>query len=597
MKLNAAIVVILIGVAITSSCTTATKQQMLPSKTATAKSGAAEPAAPVKSSTEAPPGAPIPNVELTPDLFHDLLLAEIATQRGHLKVATELYDKWAKSTRDPRLAEHAARLAVYAQDSVHALDAAKLWVDTDPNNMEARQILAVLLIRQGHTDAALSHMEKVLALSDRTGESGFLVIAGLLEREQDKRAALEAMNRFVALRPNDPNALYAYSFLAARTGEYKTANEAIAQAIKLKPDWVEAKVQEARIFKLQGQDDIALKKMRETVDGHPENQELRITFARMLVEEERLEEALEQFQDIAKQQPDNQDVLFALGFLTMQLEKFDEAENYFSKLIEMGHREMEAAYYLGRIAEVKQDFNKALEWYTSVGTGEHYLNAQIRVAVLIAKQGDIQSAIAHLRALKSDEIGEGQALRLYLVEGEILHDANRYQEAFDLYTQALTEIPDNTDLLYARSMVAEQLDRLDVTESDLKKILEREPDNAEVLNALGYTLADRTTRYQEALTYIEKALQLRPNDFFILDSMGWVQYRLGNYDDAEKYLRRAMEKKMDAEVAAHLGEVLWVMGKQKEASEVWEKALATAPDGKKNQLLKDVMLKFSADKR
>jgi len=177
-------------------------------------------------------------------------------------------------------------------------------------------------------------------------------------------------------------------------------------------------------------------------------------------------------------------------------------------------------------------------------------------------------------------------MRIYLADGQILRDAGRLKEAIGVFTAGLEELPDNTDLLYARAMVEDKLGKMESMEKDLRKILSREPDNVDALNALGYSLADRTTRYDEALKLIQRALELRPDSFFILDSMGWVNYRLGHYQEAVNYLRRALDMSSDSEVAAHLTEVLWVMGDKEGARKVWDKALKGAPG---NKILLDVM--------
>jgi len=225
---------------------------------------------------------------------------------------------------------------------------------------------------------------------------------------------------------------------------------------------------------------------------------------------------------------------------------------------------------------------KAAKWYNSVSEGDHYINAQIRIVVIKSQEKDLVGARALLDSLRVQR--PGQKMRLFLVEGEILNEAERYQDAYDLYNKALDEFVDNGELLYARAMTAEKLNKLDVLEQDLRKVLARNPNNAEALNALGYTLADRTSRYEEALDFVKRALELRPTDFYIVDSLGWVYYRLGNYDEAVKYLRRAFELKMDPDVAAHLGEVLWVKGDKDEARKVWQQALDVDGKGKKKAI-------------
>lgn len=525
----------------------------------------------------------VPAVDLNGDLLYELLIADIAQRRGHYDRSVEGYLRLAQETRDPRLAERATRIALYARRTAEAQEAGELWAELDPQNVEARQSLAALYIRDGKTDQALSHIEEILSYSAEGADNGFMVIASLLSREKDKRVALDVMGKLVAAREGNAEALYAYSHLAARLGELEEASKAIDQVIKLKPDMEAAIIQKARILQAQGKTAQTSAFLQDIIKRDPRNPEYRLFYARMLADEDRFDEAFTQFAKLNELSPGNDDIVFALGFLALQLGRLDEAEKYLVELIDRGGRGPEVMYYLGRLEEERGDLAKAKRWYGQINDGEHYINAQIRIVVLKARDGDLAGARAHLDALKAQR--PAHRLRLFLVEGEVLVEHEKHQEAFDMYNAALSEFADNADLLYARAMVAEKLDNLDQLETDLRAILARNPNNAEALNALGYTLADRTDRYQEALELVTRALELRPGDYFILDSMGWVHYRLGNHDEAVKYLRRALEMKPDAEVAAHLGEVLWVAGDKDGARKVWAQALEYDPETKRKIVL------------
>ncbi len=523
----------------------------------------------------------IPNSELTADQLYDLLLADIAARRAHLDVAVRLYSKLAQSTRDARLAERASRVAVYARDNESALSAAQLWVELDPKNDEARQLLIALYIRTGDVDAALEHMERVLDSNESEADGGFMIVAGLLSRERDKRAALDLMQRLVNRHQDNTDALFALSHLALRLGENKAASGAIDQVLLLKKDWIPAVLQKARVLTALGQSNATLSFLEQQIKRSPNVVDYRLFYARQLADDGRMPDALLQFKKIDKLQPDTEEVIFAIGYIALQLGHIDDAESYFLQLKNSGNRIFEVDYYLGRLEEERGNNAQAKKRYSAISEGEHYINAQIRIIVITAREGDIDNARALINAIKAQR--PSQTLRLSLVEGEVLIDVEDYEAAFSVYNEALKEFPDNADLLYARSMVADKTDRLDIMEEDLRAILIRDPNNSEVLNALGYTLADRTERYNEALKLISRALELRPNDFHIVDSMGWVHYRMGHYDKAKKYLSRALELKMDVEVAAHLGEVLWVSGEQDAARKVWARALKqTSPTAKKN---------------
>lgn len=279
-----------------------------------------------------------------------------------------------------------------------------------------------------------------------------------------------------------------------------------------------------------------------------------------------------------------------LGALYLQQEQNAKADEVFRKLLALDDYVSQAHFYLGQVAEVDKKFETALSHYEQVEEGENYLDAQIRRAVVLSEQGKLDEGIKALERLDTELPSE--MVRLALVRGELQRDAKHYQQAYDAYTEALSALPDNPDLLYARAMVAERMGRVDWLEADLGAILKGDPEHVQALNALGYTLADRTDRYVEALEYVRRALTLKPEDYYILDSMGWVQYRLGNTDSAIKYLRQAYDRQKDVDIAAHLGEVLWVTGQHEEARRVWRQGLELEGD---TELITKTMERLGGD--
>lgn len=531
----------------------------------------------------------LPDVELTAELLNDLILADVAARRGHLDISVGLYLQLAKETRDPRLAEHATRVANYADMSSEALEAANLWVELEPDSIEARQLLTALLVKGGESGSAIDHLERILANEGKS--NGFMVVAGLLSRERDKELALNLMKQLVEKRADNPEAQYALSQLALRLGEHNEALAAVQRALELKPGWESASLHQARILIAQSKQTQALEYLDKLISDHPKNTDFRLFYARLLVEQERLADAYEQFKEVAEQQPQHEDALFSLGFIGLQLNKLEDAEKYLLRLKKTGDRGYEVHYYLGRLEEMRDNSDEAKRWYSSITQGEYYMNAQIRIIAIMAMNGELDGALQRVSKLKSQR--PAHKLRLDLVEGEILVEGGKYEEAMAVYDSALEEVPENTDLLYARSMVADKLGDYEASERDLRQILARDPNNAEALNALGYTLADKTTRYDEAYELISRALELRPNDYFILDSMGWIKYKLGEHEEAIKYLRRALDMKMDAEIAAHLGEVLWVTGDKEGAKSVWQRALVDVSITSKKEIITEVMERLS----
>lgn len=542
--------------------------------------------APARPDAAAPVTAAKPAEALSGEVLFDILLGEIAGQRNRLDVSVEHYLQAAESSRDPRVAERALRIAAFAKDEQAALAASRRWVELDPDSLDARQSLAVLALRVGIEDEAFTQLEHIITELG-AGDRAFTAVTGLLARDEDRQAALQLMQRLAQQHPDLPDAHLALSRLAQHAGKPEVGLAAAQRALTLRPDWPEALIQRARLQMQKGDQKQALQELAAAVERQPEAPGLRMTYARLLLDAHEFQAAEQQFERIVEQNPEHGDAVYSLGLLALEAERYEVAREYFERLLELGGRNQESLYYLGRIAEVRDAPETAIDWYDQVREGDYLMDAQVRSARLRAQLGDLEAARRQLHGMRvrNPEL----AVQLYVVEGELLVEAGAVQQAMDLYDSVLEETPDNTDLLYARALLAEKLDRLEQTEQDLRRVLELEPDNAPALNALGYTLADRTERHREALIYIEKALALRPEDPAILDSMGWVQYRLGNLEQAEQYLRRALEQVRDAEIAAHLGEVLWRQGRQDEARRVWEAAREADAD---NPVLERTMQRF-----
>ena len=327
--------------------------------------------------------------------------------------------------------------------------------------------------------------------------------------------------------------------------------------------------------------------MEKTLQRNEKDLDLRMYYARLLTDEKQYDAARRQFEILIAQAPNNTDVLYALGLLYLQSNRLDEATMYFQRLSTLDQRGGEAGYYLGRIAEEKGELQQAANWYQSLSEGANYFDAQVRLGIILARQDRLDDARRHLQGI--DAGSQEQKNILIQAEAELLTDKKLFENAMAIYDKAL-EGDQDADLLYSRAMLAEKMDRLDILERDLRVIIEREPGHAQALNALGYTLADRTNRYQEAYDLIRKALEISPEDFYILDSMGWVLYRMGRLDESIVFLNKALSARPDPEIAAHLGEVLWVKGDKAAAKQIWEAAIKETP---KDIRLLDVIKRFN----
>ena len=518
----------------------------------------------------------LPNQELTEGLLYEFLLAEIAGQRGNLALSAQAYVDLAKRTRDPRIARRATEVALYARMNNAAIDAASIWQETEPGSTRPLQALAGLLVAAGRYDEALPNLKKLLAGSAGDPASGFTQLTRTLANAQDKQAALKLVRSLAADYPKLAEAHLAVAQAAVNAGDERAALEEARKAGQLRPDWEAAVLFEAQLLQKVSVDQAA-SLLAGYLKKYPAARETRLAYARVLVTQKRFDEARVEFGKLMAGAPDSTDMVFAVALLSLQLKDYDSAEKYLRGLIDSPYRDKDAVrLYLGQVAEERKNLPEALHWYGEVGEGEQYVQAQIRYAQVLARQGKLDEARARLQqaAAKNSQ----QRVQLILAEAQLLRDANQPKAAFDLVGQALDRVPNNPELLYDYAMLAEKIERVDILEASLRKLIEIRPENAHAYNALGYSLADRNQRLPEARELIEKALQLAPDDSFIIDSMGWVLYRMGQLKDSLGYLRRAYAGRPDAEIAAHLGEVLWALGERAEAERVWGDATRESPD-------------------
>ena len=519
--------------------------------------------------------------------LYDFLLGEIAAQRGDYKTAAETYLDLARRTRDPRIARRAVEIANDGHLTDLALKAAKLWQDIDPKSPAALQVTAALLVTAKRVDEAEPYLEKLLATPGINLPSALLQLNRLLAGNPDKAANLRVVRKIAAKHDDLPQAHYALAQAAAAADDDATALKEIRRAEAIQPDWDAAVLLEAQLLEKRSNAEAA-KRLGDFVAKHPQSREARLGYARLLVLDGRLPEAKKQFDAVVASDPENTDLVYAVGVVAFQLKDYPVAEENMQKLLGMKYRDPDAVrYILGQIKEGEKDWPGAVKWYDQIKDGEHALAARLRTANAIAKEGKLDDARQYLHKIAADN--PNQKVEVTVAEAQLLRDAKRYQDAFDLLGSALKGDPDQPELLYDYALTAEKVDRFDLLESSLKKLIKVQPDHAHAYNALGYSLADRNERLPEAKKLIEKALELAPDDSFIIDSLGWVQYRQGDLKDAAQNLRRAYDGRPDPEIGAHLGEVLWVMGNHAAAKRVWDESLKSAPD---NETLRDTIQRF-----
>ncbi|EPJ94347.1 tetratricopeptide repeat protein [Pseudomonas psychrophila] len=508
------------------------------------------------------------------ETLYSLLSAELAGQRNRLDIALDNYVTQAINTQDPGISERAFRIAEYLGADQAALDTSLIWAKNAPDDLEAQRAAAIQLARNGRYDESMVYMEKVLQAKGDT-HFDFLALSAV-ETDAETRAGLQkSFDSLLVKHPDNGQLIFGKALLMQQDGDAEGALKLLEKNPPQNGE-VAPVLLRARLLQSLNRGNEALPLLQKSIRQYPDDKRLGLTYARTLVEQNRMGEAKVQFARLVEQYPEDDELRFSLALVCLEGKAWDEAEGYLEELIERDSHVDSAHLNLGRIAEERNDPETALTQYALVGPGNDYLPAQLRQADILISHGRGAEASKKLAAARDAQ--PDFAIQLYLIEAETLSANNQTDRAWNVLQQALKQYPDDMNLLYSRAMLAEKRNNLEQMERDLRAIIKREPDNAMALNALGYTLSDRTTRYAEAKALIQQAYDLNPDDPAVLDSLGWVNFRLGNLDEAERLLRQALERFPDQEVAAHLGEVLWANGKQREAKKIWGTFLKENPD-------------------
>ena len=543
--------------------------------------------------SEPPEAEILPNVELTEDLMFALLKSEFAFQRGDWQSAYVATVGAAQQTRDPRLARRAAEMAIAAKQSETALSAVRLWRSLAPQAEEATQYYLSLIVFSDNVAEARPLLEERLREA-RPQTRGLLMlqIQRLLARAKDKQAAFTLLEEVLARYQGAPEAHLALAQAAHGRGDDERAQREARLALNAKPN---SDLAALTLAQVTPNGTAAAKVLADFLAANPSAREVRLAYARMLVEQRQYMLAHDEFARLLKEQPQDLTSLFALGALSAQTKQFAAAEKHLTTYLDLLEKNpdqerdpAQAQLLLAQIAEERSDPIAAMQWLAQVEPGDAYVGAQIQRARIMAKRGALNEARHVLQTLKLD--GERDQVQAILTEAQLLKEFNHLPEALTVLGTGLRRFPNNADLLYDYAMAAEKNNELEAMEKALRRIMELAPQNQHAYNALGYSLAERNIRLAEAKELIEKALQLAPEDPFIIDSMGWVLYRLGRLKEAETMLRRAYAIRPDAEIAAHLGEVLWVSGQKGAAQKFWRDAKEKDP---KNDTLNSTLARLN----
>lgn len=527
--------------------------------------------------------------QFSTETLYALMVAEMAIDRKRYDIALTNYVQQAAATRDPDVAARATQIARILKAHTPALEMALLWAELEPYSTDAQLIACAELIDANRLDEALVFSEQLLASNNVTAFDAIAVKAAEGDIS-DVRSLIDRYQTLADQHPDNYQLQMGLSVLLQRDEQTDAALAAISRAQALEPENIRAGFQETRILQQMGQQDLALEKLAQLVAENPDNIGLRARYARILSAYD-LNASREQFEILQRQAPNDQDILFSLALVEMESGRLHQAEEHFLNLLQRGFYQSAAHYNLGSIYSKRNETALAIEHFMQVEEGPNYLAAQAKASDILVNNNRPEEAAALLRQQRL-KVDPGYHEGLYTLESEVLAGAGQMVAAEEVLTNGLNSFPQSTRILYARAMLYSRINAMSAAEADLKQILAITPDNAAALNALGYTLADRAERIEEAYLYIKKALELTPDDPAVMDSMGWVQYRRGNIEQALEQLRAALKAMPDHEIAAHLGEVLWVSGGREEARQVWKQGLELNP---RSPIIRETIQRLQAD--
>jgi len=511
---------------------------------------------------------------IDPDVLFLLMTAEIAGQRGQYALALDGYLRAANKIKDVEVIKRAAKIAVYLQDMPKLERSLQLWMEVDPDNLEAHYLLAIEAIKSGNKSRAIESLDFILAQDDSDFESNILAMLKGLQKRADLALAYQVFEALSIKYPDNEKLYFVQALMDAQSKRNRQAQLKIAKALVLEPNWVKALLLQAQLYIVQGKLAEATEVLQRADTVKPRMQ-IREQIAQLLMQQGRFDEAQDVLQNLIVQAPDNNELKFKLALVYLQVDKEVEARDILRALVDDPAYRDRAAFYLGRIEAKARHAKKALEWFDGIGADPYKYEAGISSILILMDEQRFKEGLLRVQRMQMEY--PQKKSDLVLIESEIYSQMQDYVKAFDVLTEALLEDADNHKILYARALIAEKLDKLDVLEGDLKYILEKNPNNVSALNALGYTLVDKTNRYAEAKVYLDKAIALKPNDAIIMDSYGWLLFKLNKVSEAYQYLRRAYDLEPQAEIAAHLVDVLWVMGKESEARAILSDALQKNP--------------------
>ncbi len=540
--------------------------------------------APVESAPEEDSTAELPPTDA--DVMYHVFAAEEMGAEGDFSGAAAEYLEAALKSEDPEIAERAAKVAVSAGEWQLVALASDRWATLDPESLNARELAAGSRLKEGDFAGAEYQLARILELTAADQDEGWNIVISLLAPVDDQGRANKILDGLLEQFGGGSNvsALFARSRLAANFGELEQAFDLAEQAIKLEPKRVDLLAWSGRLAVNLGDQLLALNRYQQAWETEPRNEKIAMAYAELLKRNNELKTA----EDVLAQLPDTPDMRFARIVFALDGGDTESAKALYAGFYTVKYDDKsQAAFQAAQSAELLELQREAIDWYEQV-SGENSIRAIMRRAFLLAGLGDVEAArnlLTQLRVRADAEIKS----QSYQAEAQILQEAGDKEQALKLLSDGLESLPEDVPMRYMRALMAVDQGQLELAENDLRLIISEQPDNAAAINALGYTLADLTDRYDEAEELISQAYELQPDDASIIDSMGWISYRLGRLPEAESYMREAWKMMRNAEIAAHLGEVLWARGQKEEARSTWQLGLQLESD---NEILLDTMRRF-----
>lgn len=508
-------------------------------------------------------------------LLYTLLVAEMAASRNNPNIALTYYLQAARDSRDPAIASQATQLAVQYQAPLPATMAAEMWAQFAPDDLQAQMVASTLLIGQS-VEKTIPYLTQAIIIAPEEVNRNIVNIQSRLS-EKSANNLKSAFDSIAKARPDDGQAHVAAAQTAATVGDIETANAWVDSALKLNPNSTNALQLKAKLIRYQDTNDKkALDFLADNVGKFPENTELRMFYASALLDANRLSDAKSQLKRLTEDKVYGGKALIYLAEIATQEEDIKDAHALLKKSLVFSDNKNQAQYLLGELAERQGQVNEAIRWYSLVGPGTYQVPAALRGALLYKNQKEYAKAIARLHESNPSTLEEQKLLILF--EVDILSQSKQLEDAYSLISQVLAKLPSDPDVLLAHSLVAIELKQWDAAEQDLQAILVKNPRNSAALNALGYTLSLQKEKQKNAKQYMLQAIEIAPNNAAYLDTLGWFEYRMGNYEEALLSLKKAHDLSKDPEIAAHLGELLYVMGQKNEAMGLLKKALEKNPD-------------------